>query len=184
MVFHVEVGVQRNWISNQHVWVTGSAFDDEGVLRSGDSLIAFFDGVDGERAFEDALRRLNGFFSVIIERNDMLLMAVDRVRSIPLFWSILDRDIWVSDDPYWLADKSGVDGTCDVIRAEFTLVGYVTCSDTLHSRVNQIQAGELVVFTCQDGAVSVRPVSIESVRSDSFSSSNASFPTTRRTEFT
>ena len=91
--------------------------------------------------------RLNGCFAAVTMRGARVLAAVDRVRSIPLFYSLNDGAFMLSDDAYRVmsatAKPSALDGVADV---EFHLTGYVTGAQTLHQDVAQLQAGEIVRF--------------------------------------
>jgi asparagine synthase (glutamine-hydrolysing) len=71
--------------------------------------------------------------------------AVDRIRSIPLFYAIVDGHIYISDDAYWVSDQLGINDYDELSVAEFLLTGYVTGKETLRPKVKQIQAGEVLI---------------------------------------
>ncbi len=94
--------------------------------------------------FHLVLADANGFFAVVQVADTSLVAAVDRIRSIPLFYAHTNGDIYVSDDAYWVAEQIGEDQYDKLSAAEFLLTGYVTGANTLHSKVRQLQAGELL----------------------------------------
>ncbi len=91
----------------------------------------------------DAVARLNGSFAVVAQRTDGVFAAVDRVRSIPLFYGI-DRkgDVVVSDDARAVARRLQSDRVATDAVTEFLLTGYVAGSETLREGIHQLQAGE------------------------------------------
>ena len=121
----------------------GHAHRGERFLAAGD-IASLFDSCESDIQWIDTLRQLNGCFSVVSVRSDQVLAAVDRIRSIPIFY-VRDDNTWrLSDRAEPLcssATSSRIDDTDDV---EFRLTGYVTGSRTLHPRISQIQAGEWV----------------------------------------
>jgi len=109
--------------------------------------------------FISFLRDLNGFFSIIYDSDNVLYAAVDRVRSIPLFYSIHNGDFYISDSAYWIQEKIQSKVLDIVAAAEFMLTGYVTGSDTLISKIKQLQAGEtLILERCIERGLKVKTI--------------------------
>jgi len=104
-----------------------SRLDDGNI----DELSAFFN-------------QLNGFFAVVIQKDQTVLAAVDRVRSIPLFYGQAEGRIFLSDDAEWVRSRVGDSKMDPVSRKEFLFTGYVTGQETLFPRVHQLQAGEML----------------------------------------
>ena len=102
----------------------------------------------------DSLRRLNGSFSIIIETAQYMLCVVDRIRSIPLFYSSVNNILIISDDANYL--KEQLDTTFNEEHGEeFLVTGYVTGPDTLFEGIFQLQAGEFLVVDKLSGNFSV-----------------------------
>ena len=55
--------------------------------------------------FKLLLEKLNGFFSVVHQHGDRILAAVDIIRSIPLFYTINNNHIFISDDARWILEQ-------------------------------------------------------------------------------
>jgi len=96
------------------------------------------------------LENINGFYAIIKKVNNELIAIVDRVRSIPLFYSHYDRNsFYVSDDPYWIKDH--IETEVDILsKEEFLAVGYVTGNNTLYKGIYQLQAGEYLYINHKD----------------------------------
>jgi asparagine synthase (glutamine-hydrolysing) len=102
----------------------------------------------------DSLRRLNGSFSIIIETAQYMLCVVDRIRSIPLFYSSVNNILIISDDANYLREQ--LDTTFNEEHGEeFLVTGYVTGPDTLFEGIFQLQAGEFLVVDKLSGNFSV-----------------------------
>ena len=110
---------------------------------------------------EDAgelLSRTNGFFSAVSSDGRSGWMAVDRLRTMPLFYGTWNDTLFISDNARWVREKVEEREMDPIARQEFLLAGYVTGPDTLFSRVKQVQAGELVRFRADDdGSIVLEP---------------------------
>ena len=109
------------------------------VLRSLDEFLSF-------------LKQLNGFFAIVHEVDDACFLAVDHVRSCPLFYGKSTNAFYVSDDAQWIRTEIGDQRIDEISAAELLLAAYVSGSDTLCPSVKQIQAGEtLAINFTSDG---------------------------------
>ncbi len=139
----------RRWSQSHDGAVTlrGAAFTDGAVLRRPEDiqpmLPAKGSGADG---WMKSISSLNGFFALVSQDDRQLVAAVDRMRSIPLFYSESPDNFFLSDDAEWIRSEVGDRMMDPIARDEFRLTGYVTGSDTLYPHVKQLQAGELLVF--------------------------------------
>ncbi len=140
-----KIHLRENWSMYGSTYVCGSAYI-HGILLEKDRLAHYFDAITHEDMIE-ALRRINGFFSIIKVDNEFnVFIAADRIRSIPVFYTSRNMAAYISDDPYWIHEQLA-DGPYDELsRYEFLLTRYVTGPYTLSSAVRQIQAGEAVIF--------------------------------------
>ncbi len=148
----MDIKVQLNfnngfqWTKQQDTAVKGYAFDNKGILYRNEGLIQFFSAVDNVNEFLEKLNNANGFFSIILEKKEKIFVAVDRLRSIPLFYSISNECFYLTDDSYWLKEKLNLKEFDKLSKNEFLLTGYVTGKDTLFAEIKQLQAGEFLVF--------------------------------------
>ena len=118
-------------------------------------LAATLDACATDAAWAAAVGRLNGCFAAATLRDGRLLAAVDRIRSIPLFYAIENGDVRLGDSAYVVMPQERCAGIDDIVDLEFRLTGYVTGMQTLHPRVFQIEAGQAVVF---DASVTRQPI--------------------------
>lgn len=87
----------------------------------------------------------NGLFAFVVTVGNSLLVAVDRIRSVPVFYAFTGNEIYASDDAYWVSEQLQEDRYDRLSVAEFLLTRYVTGNDTLCPRVKQLQAGEALL---------------------------------------
>jgi asparagine synthase (glutamine-hydrolysing) len=132
----------------------GTAFLS-GRLLTGEALSQqLATSTDGAQ-LRQTLCQLNGLFSAIGTLADgQFAAAVDRTRSMPLFYGRKDGKLFLSDDARWVRQQVDDLASDPVSELEFELAGYITGPDTLHARVKQLQAGELLLVAA-DGAPGV-----------------------------
>jgi len=135
-----------DWSQLDNGYAKGSAFVNDDLLPS-TKLSQLFNAEKSFTGFTELLRRLNGFFAGIrVERNSVFL-AVDHVRSLPLFYAFVNKRIFVSDDAYWLREQMSDETVHELSAAELLLTRIVSGSETLSPSVKQVQPGEAVALT-------------------------------------
>lgn len=142
--FHFDMVGRNARQSDLRTYVRGSAFFGREVSRSQD-LLEYFSQIQSEDDFRSAVVSLNGYFAVVCERGSKLFAAVDRARSIPLFYGCRGNQLYVSDDATRTRANLRSSEDSQLARDEFCMTGYVTGSDTLYKGVKQLRAGELLV---------------------------------------
>jgi asparagine synthase (glutamine-hydrolysing) len=134
------------WFNNNYCFVKGYLYDNANKLYKDEDLINYFCIVENEAEFRNKLIDANGNFAVVLNLNEAVLAAVDRIRSLPLFYSAGSEDFIISEDASYIKEKTYQNKLDDVSVNEFLLTGYVTNEDTLYKSVKQVQAGEYILF--------------------------------------
>jgi asparagine synthase (glutamine-hydrolysing) len=98
---------------------------------------------------EANISRCAGFFAAVACKPEHVFAAVDRVRSIPLFYHWTGAHLYLGDDAHWVAQQVGRAVANPVGCTEFGFTGYVTGNQTLVADVLQLQAGEALSATRQ-----------------------------------
>ncbi len=98
-----------------------------------------------ENESRDLLNGLNGEFAFVAENKNTILCAVDKTRSIPLFYIKTKNSFIVSDSAYYLKDKIS-QRLNEENAAEFMVAGYVTGNETLFDDIKQIRNGEFLTY--------------------------------------
>lgn len=87
---------------------------------------------------------LHGAF-VSCDKNS-IFCVVDIIRSVPLFYSYKDGDLFVGDDVYYLAKKMGINEVDEDKCKELCEVGYVTGNHTLLKNIKALNSGECLFY--------------------------------------
>jgi len=140
--FRMQFRDSAGWHSRTTTHARGAAFSGNELWRS--ERLADEVGRTADLAhFMRLISPLNGYFAAVRQVGDgTLLAAVDRTRSMPLFYAAAAGTFFLSDDAEWVQQQVGYAEPDELIAAEFLLAGYVTGRDTLNPRVKQLQAGE------------------------------------------
>ena len=125
--------------------VTGTAFIGYRSLY-GEDLLNYVSSWETAEEWKQGLLDLNGFYAIIIIKNNKVFAAVDRIRSLPLFYGLHEGNLFISNDARWVREQVGDKEIDSLAKEEFLLTGFVVGSDTLFPSVKQIQAGEVVFF--------------------------------------
>jgi len=136
----------RSYSQASNCIITGEAFYQNHLYKD-DDLLQLISSCETEEQFIDRLKQLNGFYALIKHTDQQLFAAVDRVRSIPLFYGQKGADFFLSDSAEWVRQQVGNTEMDPLAREEFLLTGYVTGPDTLFPDVKQLQAGEALIVS-------------------------------------
>lgn len=134
----------HKWFTDQKISAKGDLFA-HGSLYQDKELCNYFLDIRSEKEFVKKVRQVNGQFSVIFEDENRLLVAVDRLRSFPLFYTLYNGELYLTDEvdslrpyrPFNLSPQQ---------EQEFAHLGYTLGHNTLIKEVYQLQAGEYLVF--------------------------------------
>ncbi|MHC1756143.1 MAG: asparagine synthase-related protein [Methanosarcina sp.] len=109
------------------------------------SLLTCKEDQGKKKETEDFLEKLNGEFALVAETKNTIFCAVDKTRSIPLFYIKTKNSFIVSDSAYYLKDKIN-QHLNEENAAEFMVAGYVTGNETLFDDIKQIRNGEFLIY--------------------------------------
>ena len=140
-----------SWQHRGGLHAKGCLFDGEDAFYQGEGLLDYFAGVNGAEAFEARVRGANGGFAVILDTGAEVFAAVDRVRSIPLFFARHGGSLILGDDMCALQSELGGMELDPVAREEFLRVGFTVGPGTLDARIGQIEAGDMVIYNTATG---------------------------------
>jgi asparagine synthase (glutamine-hydrolysing) len=133
------------WNKEGNTFARGRAFVS-GELLEEEKLAEYF----SKTKCEDTVNFCNGFWGLVKVHDNSIFIAADRTRSYPLFYAIIDNIAYISDDAYWIKDKTKETEFDEISKNEFLVTGYVTGCDTLYKNVKQIQAGEMILIAIDE----------------------------------
>ena len=92
----------------------------------------------------EEISHYNGFFSIVSEREERVIAAVDHLQTLPLYYAVADEVFYLSDDAHWIHAQIGGEETKEY-RLEYLLFGYTLGNKTRSAEVKQLQSGEYLV---------------------------------------
>lgn len=131
------------WYCSNEINVKGFAFDQEGKFLTDGNLADKFTAVSSLKDFQIVVETLNGVFSIVINMDDRVYLAVDINRTFPLFYTKQNGKWFISDDANHLQKEFNLNLSSEA-KKEFTHTGYVTGKNTLLENLFQVQAAEVV----------------------------------------
>ena len=93
------------------------------------------------------INSLDGHFALVVKKDEITFIAVDKVRSTPLFFSKINDNFYVDSDPSKIIKNDGfsVKMSSNSIL-EMHMSGYTIGNKTIFTNLFSLKAGELVVF--------------------------------------
>ncbi|MGB4298176.1 MAG: asparagine synthetase B family protein [Candidatus Saccharicenans sp.] len=153
----VNLDANNGWSRSLTTFVRGAAFLNDTLIQK-DSFIKELEDIKDVSEFITLLKKLNGFFAIVLQKNGIVMAAVDKVRSMPLFYGLKEGNLYLSDDAGWVRTQVKNGQNNQVAEAEFLLTGYVTGEDTLCLGVKQLQAGEILTTHVEGGRKVVQKI--------------------------
>lgn len=141
----MEVLFKRNdgyiWEKNSRDHIKGLFWDrNKNILLENENVFNILSKINSIQDLKVWLEGVDGHFSICLKRDNKFIIVVDRLRTIPIFYSLKQKII--SDNT--LAFENNVKSYNKEREAEFISAGYVIGDYTMLENVFQVQAGEIV----------------------------------------
>lgn len=133
----------NKWKEHKNAAFTGVFFNNCGQMLK-ESLIDDCFSIHAEVALKENLKQLNGYWAYVSFAHDICLLAVDRIRSYPLFYSIYNDVLYISCDANWILSQIGKSDIDEASKVEFLMTGFIPGNSTLSPFIKQVQAGSYV----------------------------------------
>jgi len=141
-------GWQLYKIRGFDVWFNGYILNDDQIsfLSKGVDLL------DGELStdndFNYWMRSARGHFSFSISNNKKALCGADHVRTIPLFYTLSNMEVIIGNYAPYISKIIEIDerGCNKQAALEIAMSGYTIGKKTLHPKISQLCAGELLIL--------------------------------------
>lgn len=134
------------WIRKDNAVVRGYAYLKDNSFYSHEALLQYF--INNSRAPEalaEQLKCVSGSFSFVYESDSFSILAVDIVRTFPIFYGIVDGELIISNSSEDIAKYFNY--KIDPYSfEEFQHTGYVVGKRTIFSNVYQVEAGSIVFW--------------------------------------
>lgn len=140
----------NKWYHKNNIYVIGYAFH-QNILLIEKTLANYFSTIKNEIDFKEKLTSLSGHFAVVIENNNNYLIAVDMVRTFPLFIFYKENKIILSDEI--------TNNNCSWNQQQSEYFKHFYCTlenETLLNEWQQLQASEYAVVNKHDLSFSIK----------------------------
>ena len=98
---------------------------------------------------------LDGNYCYIKKVQEKVIISVDHIRSYPLFYSIENNKLIISDRANWILDQSSFNEYDNLAKNELWLSGYVLGENTLCSNIKQVLPGEIIEFSYKKNKINI-----------------------------
>ena len=96
---------------------------------------------------ESLISSLNGHFAIVFQNKNFTLAIVDRVRSIPIQFTEISGDFFISDRSNTLKNLAGFDSKRNKeALLEIEMSGFVIGSNCVYESIKSLAAGQFVLF--------------------------------------
>lgn len=137
---------KAKWREYQHknnkIYIIGFFYDfqDKQVLQK---LNIF-----KKNEFIKFLKKLDGNFSIIIQRKELALVIADRINSYPLTYAKANNTLYISDNGQKLVRKLKLNEN-DVdykVTSSFAMSGYTTYNNTIYKNLKSLLPGQFILI--------------------------------------
>lgn len=137
----------HHWHQSASIAVIGNPFYEDEIWNEV-KLASLFSADDAIESHLQKIKKLNGHFSVVIESNDYILLAVDKMRTFPIFIKKTTNSICISDKIY-VDECHYNDEQAEVFKKIYCTEG----NHTLLKEWKQLQAGQYAIINKKDSTI-------------------------------
>jgi len=93
------------------------------------------------------INHIDGHFSLVIVKKNITIIAVDKIRSTPIFFSKIEETFYIDHDPKKLTiNNKFVNDINKSAVLEISMSGYTIGNKTIYKNLHSLKAGELAIF--------------------------------------
>lgn len=127
--------------NNLKIWFKGYIYS-----HSLETIIEICKDIKKEQVSSFVLS-INGHFTLVVQKNDLTFIAVDKIRSTPIFFTKFKNDFFIDSDPKNLVNRNEFDkSTNENAKLELLMSGFTIGNKTIYKKLNTLKAGEIVLF--------------------------------------
>ena len=128
-------------VSNLRIWIKGYVY-----THSIDKIINICKDIKKDEV-SSFIASIDGHFALLVQRDDITFIAVDKIRSTPLFFVKKKNDFYIDYDPKNLVNLNEFDKIIDEnAKLEISMSGFTIGNKTIYKNLYSLKAGERVLF--------------------------------------
>lgn len=134
------------WINNSDIYFHGYIIYNETLYEGKAAIDVMKNCLEGSDYCEQ-IKLLNGSFACICEQKDRIICVVDKLRTFPLYWTIIDGELYVGDDGEAIVNNI-YNPVVNIHRVNEYLSSelFVANHNTLIDGFFQLKAGEMAIY--------------------------------------
>ena len=135
-----------SWHQNKSIFIKGYFYDENNVFYQKENAIKFLSSIENKEDFKSLLKILNGVFSIIVLIDNLTFIAADTTRSFPIFYTLKNEEIILSDDILHLKNNYGLTSFNTVSETELKSSYHTHGKKTLLKNVFQVQSNQYLII--------------------------------------
>jgi len=132
-------------IDNINIWFKGYLINNnkEDFFLSLKSIIS--NEAPSYKEIEEYIRSVNGHYAIVAQKDNFVFSAVDRIKSIPIYYANKNDNFIISNHSHYLekANNSDLEINTQSIL-EISMSGYTIGNKTVYKNIFQLMAGEFI----------------------------------------
>ena len=146
ILFMVDSTYKRFCIGDCTIWIK-SNFEEKRLDSLISNLLILISSVnDAQEEISSFIRNIQGNFSLIVKSDIFSFIAVDKIRTYPLYYIVIDDQVVFSNNAKKLIKKYNLKVSMESALC-IASSGYTIGNDTLYQGLNALCAGEFALFT-------------------------------------
>ncbi len=127
--------------SNLKIWIKGYIYS-----HTIDRIIDICKDIKNDKV-SSFIASIDGHFALVVQKNDLSFIAVDKIRSTPLFFTNIKNDFFIDCDPKNLVNLNKFDKKIDEnSKLEIAMSGFTIGNKMIYKNLHSLKAGEAVLF--------------------------------------
>ena len=133
-----------NWHKTATFFFKGYFYVDD-LFYEKENALKYVSTIENSQQFKELLPTLNGVFTLVFKDENKLCIASDITRSFPVFYTLQNKQLFFSDDIFYLKNLFKIDDFDALSEIEFKASNYTHGKKTLLKNVFQIQPSEYLL---------------------------------------
>lgn len=144
-MININITTNRFWREykdyNLTIWIKGNIYSHS--IRS---IIEICKKIKKDE-IQSFISSVNGHFALVVKKEDLTFIAVDKIKSTSLFFTKIKNDFYIDYDPKNLVNLNEFSKTIDnKAKLELAMSGFTIGNKTIYENLFSLKAGELVFF--------------------------------------
>ncbi|MDX1357470.1 MAG: hypothetical protein R3232_01430 [Clostridia bacterium] len=142
------------WSETNGIYVCGYGYIN-GEYHEGLELTEYFSGISDFDDFTNRVMKLNGLFSVIIDKGESVFAAVDRYGVFRLFYHQDHSGFYIGDDTAAIVEKTGLNKINKEAETDWVYSGFPSGNETLIEGLHSLNASLSLFYNSIDHSLKI-----------------------------